>query len=56
VQFKAKKIINDDAGKQIRKNFNINLRDNYVWKKVRDRHLNNDVATLKKFIEDRSTS
>ena len=56
VQFKAKIIINDDAGKQIRKNFNINLRDNYVWKKVRDRHLNNDVATLKKFIEDRSTS
>ena len=32
VEFKAKKIINDDAGKQIRANFNINLRDNYVWK------------------------
>ena len=56
VQFKAKKIINDDAGKQIRKNFNINLRDNYVWKKVRDSHLTNDVNALKKFIEDKSTS
>jgi|TARA_B100000959_G_C14898301_1_gene589726 hypothetical protein len=56
VEFKAKKIINDNAGKQIRTNFNINIRDNYVWKKVRDRHLANDVDTLKKFIKDRSTS
>jgi hypothetical protein len=56
VEFKAKKIIDDDAGKQIRTKFNINIRDNYVWKKVRDRHLNNDVNALKKFIEDKSTS
>lgn len=56
VEFKAKKIIDDDAGKQIRTNFNINIRDNYVWKKVRDRHLANDVSALKKFIEDKSTS
>ena len=56
VEFKAKKILNDDAGKQIRKNFNINLRDNYVWTKVRDRHLLNDVNALKKFIKDKSTS
>tara|TARA_B100000989_G_scaffold296446_1_gene279713 strand:+ start:814 stop:1533 length:720 start_codon:yes stop_codon:yes gene_type:complete len=56
VEFKAKKILNDDAGKQIRKNFNINLRDNYVWTKVRDRHLTNDVNALKKFIKDKSTS
>jgi hypothetical protein len=47
VEFKAKKILNDDAGKQIRKNFNINLRD---------RHLLNDVNALKKFIKDKSTS
>ena len=56
VEFKAKKIINDDAGKQIRANFNINLRDNYVWKKVRDRHLMNDVNILRKFIKGKSTS
>ena len=56
VEFKAKKIIDDDAGKQIRTKFNINIRDNYVWKKVRDRHLTNDVNALKKFIEDKSTS
>ena len=56
VEFKAKKILNDDAGKQIRKNLNINLRDNYVWTKVRDRHLLNDVNALKKFIKDKSTS
>ena len=56
VEFKAKKIINDDTGKQIRANFNINLRDNYVWKKVRDRHLMNDVNILRKFIKGKSTS
>ena len=56
VKFKVKKILNDDAGKQIRKNFNINLRDNYVWTKVRDRHLLNDVNALKQFIKDKSTS
>ncbi len=47
VTFKAKKIINDNAGKQIRKNFNINYRDNFVWSKVRDRHLQADVNALK---------
>jgi len=56
VEFKAKKIINDDTGKQIRANLNINLRDNYVWKKVRDRHLMNDVNILRKFIKGKSTS
>ena len=39
--------INDNAGKQIRKNFNINYRDNFVWSKVRDRHLQADVNALK---------
>ena len=47
VTFKAKKIIDDNAGKQIRHNLNINLRDNFVWKKVRDRHLQTDVNLLK---------
>ena len=56
VEFKAKKIINDDTGKQIRANLNINLRDNYVWKKVRDRHLMNDVNILREFIKGKSTS
>ena len=51
VVFKAKKIINDNAGKQIRKNLNINYRDNFVWEKVRDRHLDADVSKLKKLIQ-----
>ena len=51
VAFKAKKIMNDNAGKQIRANFNIAKRDDYVWEKVRGRHLQQDVATLKKFID-----
>tara|TARA_A200000159_G_C7244977_1_gene306188 strand:+ start:16 stop:729 length:714 start_codon:yes stop_codon:yes gene_type:complete len=50
VTFKAKKIIDDNAGKQIRHNLNINLRDNFVWKKVRDRHLYTDVNLLKEKI------
>ena len=51
VEFKAKKIINDNAGKQIRKNLNISNRDNFVWTKVRDRHLDADVKALRDFIE-----
>jgi len=50
VEFKAKKILDDNAGKQIRKNFNIAQRDEYVWKKVRGRILDNDVIILRKFI------
>jgi len=50
VVFKAKKIMNDDAGKQIRKHFNIGARDNFVWTKVRDRHLQSDVSALRDFI------
>jgi len=50
VTFKAKKIIDDNAGKQIRHNLNINLRDNFVWQKVRDRHLHTDVNLLKEKI------
>jgi hypothetical protein len=52
VEFKAKKIISDDAGQQIRKNFNIPRRDIFVWEKVRGRHLDADVALLKNFIDN----
>ena len=51
VEFKAKKIMNDNAAKQIRANFNIANRDQFVWTKVRDRHLNADVDALRNFIE-----
>ena len=54
VEFKAKKIIDDDAGKQIRRKFNISERDQFVWTKVRDRILNADVKALKTFIESRT--
>jgi len=51
VEFKAKKILNDNAGKQIRGNLNIAQRDRFVWTKVRNRHLNADVEALNNFIK-----
>ena len=51
VEFKTKKILNDDAGKQIRHNLNIAQRDKFVWSKVRERHLNADVDALRSFIK-----
>ena len=51
VEFKAKKILDDNAGKQIRANFNIANRDEFVWTKVRDRHATADVNALSSFIE-----
>jgi hypothetical protein len=51
VEFKAKKILDDNAGKQIRQNLNIAKRDEFVWTKVRDRHMNADVSALRYFIE-----
>ena len=45
----------DDTGKQVRTNFNINNRDNFVWSKVRERHLQADVDALKDFIKDQSS-
>jgi len=54
VIFKAKKMF-DDTGKQVRTNFNINNRDNFVWSKVRERHLQADVDALKNFIKDQSS-
>ena len=50
VTFKAKKMF-DDTGKQVRTHLNINNRDNFVWDKVRDRHLNADVNALQDFIK-----
>jgi len=50
VTFKAKKIIDDNAGKQIRKNLNINERDNFVWTKVKQRCLQADVLALQEKI------
>jgi len=46
----AKKVF-DDTAVLVRKNLNINIRDNYVWEKVRDRHLNADVKKLQEFID-----
>lgn len=51
VEFKAKKILDDNAGKQIRANLNIAKRDEYVWSKIQDRHIEADINALKRFIE-----
>ncbi len=50
VVFKVKKILTDNAGKQIRKNLNIANRDQYVWEKIRERYINADVNALKEKI------
>ena len=51
VTIKAKKVF-DDTGKQVRKHLVINDRDDYVWTKIKDRHLNADVKLLTKTIEE----
>ena len=51
VVFKAKKMF-DNTGKQVRTNLNINNRDNFVWDKVKTRHLNADIKALETFIKD----
>ena len=50
VTFKAKKMF-DDTGKQVRTHLNINNRDNFVWDRVKKRHLNADVNALQDFIK-----
>ena len=50
----AKKMF-DDTGKRVRKNLNINNRDNFVWDKVKTRHLQADIDALKKFIKGQQT-
>lgn len=47
----AKKIL-DDTGNLVRKNLNINKRDDYVWSKVKDRHLDADAKKLQEFIDN----
>jgi|TARA_B110000977_G_scaffold198894_1_gene284831 hypothetical protein len=54
VVFKAKKMF-DDTGEQVRKHLNINNRDNFVWDKVKKRHLNTDIKALQDFIKDQQT-
>jgi hypothetical protein len=54
VVFKAKKMF-DETGSQVRSNLNINNRDNFVWKIVRDRYLQQDVKHLKDFITNHSS-
>lgn len=51
VVFKAKKVF-DKTGDQVRTHLNINNRDNFVWHKVRSRHLEADVKALEHFIKD----
>jgi len=50
VTFHAKKILDDDAGKQIRKNLNIKERDYFVNSKT-DRYLQADTDALNSFIK-----
>ena len=50
VRVKAKKVF-DETAELIRKKNNIAKRDDWVWTKVRDRHLDADVDTLRSFIE-----
>jgi len=50
VTFHAKKILNDDAGKQIRKNLNIKERDYFVNSK-KGRYLESDISALTSFIK-----
>ena len=47
----AKKIF-DDTAILVRQNLNINVRDDYVWSKVKDRHLDADVKKLQEFIDN----
>jgi hypothetical protein len=49
VHVKAKKIL-DETAKLIRDKNKISKRDNWVWTKVRDRHLDADVKVLQEKI------
>lgn len=50
VVFKAKKLF-DSTATNVRSHLNIVKRDEFVWTKVRDRHLNADLVALRNFIE-----
>ena len=47
----AKKVF-DDTGVKVRKHLNINTRDDYVWSRVNQRHLQADIDLLKEFIKN----
>lgn len=51
VTFKAKKLL-DATAQNVRSNLNILNREDYVWSKARDRHLQADVSALKHFIDN----
>jgi len=51
VHLKAKKVF-DDTANEIRSKNSVDKRDDWVWSKVKGRHLDADVALLKKFIEN----
>jgi hypothetical protein len=51
VQLKAKKVF-DDTAQEIRSKNSVDKRDDWVWKKVKGRHLDTDVALLKNFIDN----
>lgn len=55
VVFKAKKLF-DSTATNVRSHLNIAKRDEFVWTKVRDRHLMSDVNLLQNFIADKNTS
>jgi hypothetical protein len=55
VVFKAKKLF-DSTATNVRSHLNIVKRDDFVWTKVRDRHLMSDVDLLQDFIKGKSTS
>jgi hypothetical protein len=50
VHLKAKKIF-DETAKEIRSKNSVDKRDDWVWSKVKGRHLDTDVALLKNFID-----
>ena len=54
VVFKAKKLF-DSTATNVRSRLNIAKRDEFVWTKVRDRHLMSDVNLLQNFIADKNT-
>ena len=47
----AKKIM-DDTGEKVRKHLNINKRDDYVWDRLQNRHIDVDIKALKEFIDN----
>ena len=51
VEFRSKKIMEDDAGRQVRQHLNIKERDTFVYKKIKRNTFNSDLKLLRNFIE-----